>query len=242
MKNKVNIFIANGIRIIIVLAILAGILSWNMTTIFMASLALALTFLPTILTKRWNMYLPESLQVIMIVFIFLSNYLGELNDFYYKFPWWDDMLHSMSGVVLAIIGFLLVDSLNRYDMKNVVFQLSPFFVAFFAFVFAIACGAVWEIFEYSMDTFFGTNMQKYMIDPQTAVNMGFGVNWQGPGLNDTMHDLILDTIGAFIVGIYAFIRLNREKKRNRNEQDDNTEILGIKENTEKTDNLNTDIK
>lgn len=116
-----------------------------------------------------------------------------------------------------MIGFLLVDSLNRYEMKNVVFRLSPFFVAFFAFVFAIACGAIWEIFEYCMDTFFGMNMQKYMIDPQTAVDMGFGVSWQGPGLTDTMHDLILDTLGAFVVGTISYLRLNYERRKNEKE-------------------------
>lgn len=221
MNNRLNIIVAWGIRVILIAAAALGIVlhigsgDINWMNIFVIGLTLLLTFLPNILARTWRINLPENLQIVIIIFVFAANYLGELHNFYYKFSWWDDMLHFISGIVLGLVGFMLVDTLNRFQMRKMQFELSPFFVAFFAFTFAVAAGAVWEIFEYCMDTFFGMNMQKYMIDPQAAVAQGFGVTWQGPGLNDTMHDLILDTLAAFFTAAGGYFKLKAEGKRFR---------------------------
>lgn len=219
MNSKLNIIVAWGIRVILILAAVMGIFlhihtgDINWMNLFVIGLTFLLTFLPNVLARTWRINLSENLQIIIIIFVFAANYLGELHSFYYKFSWWDDMLHFMSGIVLGMVGFLLVDTLNRFQLKKMTFELSPFFVAAFAFTFAVAAGAVWEIFEYSMDCFFGMNMQKYMIDPMAAVEKGFGVTWQGPGLEDTMHDIILDTGAALVTAIFGYFKLKTEKVR-----------------------------
>jgi len=103
--------------------------------------------------------------------------------------WWDVVLHTGSSLLLGIIGFLLVYVLNEKDDINL--DLTAGFMGLFAFVFAVALGALWEIFEFTMDTLFGMNMQKTMFDDTS-------------GLTDTMWDLIVDTIGAAIISILGY--------------------------------------
>lgn len=122
--------------------------------------------------------------MIILLFLFAANYLGELGAYYQKFWWWDLMLHAISGIILGFSGFLLVYILNKEEKVNVI--LSPFFMSMFAFCFAVSMGALWEIYEFGMDSIFGLNMQK-------------------SGLVDTMWDLIVDSIGALVAAVYGYL-------------------------------------
>lgn len=158
---------------------------------------LLLTVVPTIFAHRIKIVIPPQFELLAIAFIFASLYLGERRDFYERFWWWDLALHSTSGVLLGILGFLLVYVLNATPRIDL--HMQPGFVAFFAFCFAVAVGALWEIFEFSMDQFFGTNMQKSMFDDPS-------------GLTDTMWDLIVDAIGSLLVTVYGYIYMRRGER------------------------------
>jgi uncharacterized membrane protein YjdF len=154
---------------------------------------LCITFLPLLLGKRYNVRIPHEFELLAIVFIYASLFLGEVHGYYARFWWWDIVLHTGSGFLLGVLGFLLVYVLNEND--NVNLDLAPGFMALFAFAFALAFGALWEIFEFTMDHLFGLQMQKPMFgDPS--------------GLTDTMWDLIVDAIGALIITIlgYGYLR------------------------------------
>ena len=113
-----------------------------------------------------------------------------MQGYYTQFWWWDILLHTTSGFLLGIVGFLLVYILN--EEKRVQVKLKASFVALFSFTFALALGALWEIFEFSMDYFFGLNMQK-------------------SGLYDTMGDLMVDTIGAVVIAVVGYFYIRRKK-------------------------------
>ena len=100
-------------------------------------------------------------MLLTIVFVFASLFLGEVREYYIRFWWWDLALHAGSGFLLGIIGFLLVYVLNETEEIGV--HMKPGFVAFFAFLFAVGIGVLWEIFEFCMDIFFNMNMQKESI-------------------------------------------------------------------------------
>lgn len=104
------------------------------------------------------MTIPTEFQILAIIFVFAALFLGEVRSFYARFWRWDIALHTSSGLLLGIVGFLLVDVLNEHERID--FHMHPRFVALFAFVFAVAVGALWEIFEFGMDRIIGTNMQK----------------------------------------------------------------------------------
>jgi hypothetical protein len=160
--------------------------TWNI--LFPTVLALLLSLGPIIFERKTDVKLPTFFVAAIVIFTFSSLFLGEVGDFYYHFWWWDMVLHGGSGVAFGMIGTILVFLLLRGDKLNA----SPFLVSIFAFSFAVSIGVIWEIFEFGMDQTFGMNMQK-------------------SGLMDTMKDLIVDCIGAFIGAFsgYAYLKGSR---------------------------------
>ena len=195
-KLELNEIISWIVRVLLILVIVKSIFSKNYMNTFVGFLTFIMTFYPSILRKKFRVYLPSTLQIIITLFIFASQFLGEIHDFYYKFPWWDNMLHCISGSVLGIIGFMFVYFLNKAHIKRT--KLSPFFVALFAFCFAVSIGVFWEIFEFSGDRILSLNMQKFRMPGED-------------GLVDTMTDLIVDTLGALIITIVGYIYMKDEK-------------------------------
>ena len=144
---------------------------------------IVVTLLPLILGRRFEVRIPPEFEVLAVVFIYASLFLGEVHGYYVRFWWWDAVLHIGSGFLLGILGFLLVYVMNEHE--NVDMHMRPHFVALFAFMFAVGMGALWEIFEFAMDQLFGLNMQK-------------------SGLIDTMWDLIVDTVGAATISLMGW--------------------------------------
>jgi len=158
---------------------------------------ITLMFLPTALGDRLNVDIPKEFETLALLFVFAALFLGEVRGYYQRFWWWDVVLHTTSGLLLGILGFLLVYILNETDRIDL--KMRPLFVAFFALVFAVAMGALWEIFEFAMDQIFGTNMQKPMLgDPS--------------GLTDTMWDLIVDTIGALLTSVLGWWHMRNRRQ------------------------------
>lgn len=185
MKNtSKEPYIANIIRLLLIIFSIRSIFIKNYLNTFTALLTLWLTFLPYIIAKKNHITLPKGFQVAILLFIFAAQYLGELKEYYFKFWWWDLMLHTFSGIILGFIGYLLVYILNKETKVDI--SLNPLFMALFSFTFAVSIGAVWEIFEFSMDTIFGLNMQK-------------------SGLVDTMSDIIADCLGGLFSAFCGYM-------------------------------------
>ncbi len=145
---------------------------------------MGITLAPVLLGDRLPVSIPSEFQVLAVIFVFAALFLGEVRRWYERIWWWDIGLHASSGLLLGLVGFLLVYVLNENERVDL--HMRPRFVALFAFLFALAVGALWEIFEFAMDRLFGANMQKPMFgDPS--------------GLTDTMWDLIVDAAGAFAI-------------------------------------------
>ena len=161
--------------------------------VFVAGI-MALTIAPVVL--RMPVEIPSEIQIVAVLFIFATLFLGEVRGYYDRFWWWDAALHTTSGLLLGMIGFMFVYMLN--EDRHVDLHMRPSFVALFAFFFAVGIGAVWEIFEFGMDRFFGTTMQ-----PATKRDPS--------GLTDTIHDLIVDTVGAAAVAIGGWRYLTRAR-------------------------------
>lgn len=164
-------------------------------------LGIIAVILPNSLKEKFRIEIPDKMYYLYILFLYAAIFLGEVRDFYYVIPYWDVVLHTFSGLMIGFIGFSLVDILNN---KNDKVMLSPFFVAFFAFSFAITVGVVWEFYEFTADSLFGTNMQKYKLQNGTEL-VG------REALKDTMEDLLVDGIGAFIASTIGYISLKYKK-------------------------------
>ena len=188
---------------------------------------------PQFLDRKLNVTIPPGLETVILIFIFSAEILGEINAFYVKIPIWDTILHTTNGFLMAAIGFALIDLFNRSDRFSI--KMSPYFVAFFAFCFSMTVGVMWEFFEFSMDWFFGMDMQKDWIVPAinsvklnpTGANVPIHVDVQSLvvngetwdlggyldiGIVDTMKDLIVNFIGAIVFSVIGILYLRNRGK------------------------------
>ena len=148
---------------VVVLSIIRQFFLGNYHNMFLGVLTLILFMIPKVIEKKLGVSIPAGLEAIILIFIFSAEILGEINAFYVKIPIWDTMLHTTNGFLMAAIGFAMIDIFNRSEKFSI--KMSPYFVAFVAFCFSMTVGVLWEFFEFSMDWFFQTDMQKDWILP-----------------------------------------------------------------------------
>ena len=137
------------LRAMVLVVMVAQFLNGNFENFFLCILTLILFLVPTFLERKIHIDLPDTLEVIILLFIFAAEILGEIQAYYITFPYWDTMLHTLNGFLCAAIGFALVDILNRSERFSI--ELSPLFLALVAFCFSMTIGVLWEFFECTMD-------------------------------------------------------------------------------------------
>ena len=217
------------LRLIVLASLVSAILRQEYESAFVCVLVLFLFMLPFFIQKNFGIRLPSTLEIIILLFIFAAEILGELQSYFIQYPYWDTMLHTTNGFLCAAVGFSLIDILNR-DAK-IKFTLSPVYVALAAFCFSMTIGVLWEFFEFGMDRLFHMDMQKdtivhtissVMLDPtnsnipitidgitSVAVNgqdLGFS-GYLDIGLYDTMEDLFVNFIGATVFSVIGYFYL-----------------------------------
>lgn len=229
------------LRTSVVLVLLAQIFNRNFENVFLCVLTLILFAMPSLLERKLDIDLPNTLEIIILLFIYAAEILGEIGAYYVTFPHWDTVLHTMNGFLCAAIGFSLLDILNRHSRAR--FHLSPLYLAIVAFCFSMTVGVLWEFFECAMDQFFFLDMQKdsivhaigtIMLDPtggnhpvilrditdlvvvqsdgtQTALGLG---GYLDIGLMDTMEDLFVNFVGALVFSVigYFYVRSRGQGK------------------------------
>ena len=217
------------LRLIVIASLVLAILRREYESAFVCVLVLVLFMLPFFIQKNFGIRLPGVLEIIILLFIFAAEILGELQSYFIQYPNWHTMLHTTNGFLCAAVGFSLIDILNRN--AKIKFTLSPVYVALAAFCFSMTIGVLWEFFEFSMDRLFHMDMQKdtivhtissVMLDPtnsnipitidgitSVAVNgqdLGFS-GYLDIGLYDTMEDLFVNFIGATVFSVIGYFYL-----------------------------------
>lgn len=237
-ENKGKFIFYILIRLFVVGMIVVQALNGNFENVFVCVLTLILFMIPAFVEKNLRIDLPNTLEIMIILFIFAAEILGEINEFYVLIPAWDTMLHTINGFLMAAIGFSLVDIFNRSERTK--FFLSPAFLAVVAFCFSMTIGVLWEFFEFGADMLLHTDMQKdtfvnqfasVSLNPdgrnipvavdhitQTAIQTADGTIYKlgaylDIGLIDTMKDLIVNFFGAVAFSIIGFFYI---KSRGRN--------------------------
>lgn len=226
------------LRLMVILVMIAQFFNGNFENVFLCVLTLVLFLLPTIFERKLKIDLPDTLEIIIMLFIFFAEILGEISAYYTTYQGWDTMLHTLNGFLCAAIGFSLVDMLNREERFSL--ELSPAFMAIVAFCFSMTIGVLWEFFECSMDLFFMLDMQKdtvthqistVMLDPTGGnktvmikditdlivvaggeeISLGLG-GYLDIGLLDTMKDLFVNLIGAVVFSVVGYFYVKSRGK------------------------------
>ena len=237
-KKTIRITIYLVLRILVIISLIGQAYRANWNNVFLCILTLALFTIPTIITKKFNVELPKTLEVIVYLFIYSAEILGEIQNFYGIFIHWDTILHTLNGFIAAAVGFSLIDILN--NNPNFHINMSPAFASLVAFSFSMTIGVTWEFFEFAADKYLEKDMQKdTIINKISSIKLNenkentpviidninktiiYSNNNQNQaiingylelGKNDTMKDLFVNFIGAFIFSIFGYLYVkNREK-------------------------------
>lgn len=229
------------LSILVIGVLVARAIRGDFYTVFLCAMTLVMFEIPAFVNHKLNIKLPGTLEIIILLFIFCAEILGEIGSFYTYIPWWDTMLHTVNGFLMAAIGFALIDILNNSPRFHI--SLSPFFVAFVAFCFSMTVGVLWEFFEVTMDILTGTDMQKdFIIHSISSVALNpEGVNdpvvikgitqtvityvkdgetlqqvipggYLDVGILDTMKDLLVNCIGALVYSVVGYFYLVGKNK------------------------------
>lgn len=219
------------LRALVILAMIHQIFLGNYENVFLCVLTLILFLMPSILERKFKVDLPDTLEIVILLFIFAADILGEIAEFYIRVPHWDTALHTINGFLFAAVGFAIVNMLN--EDKRIAMRLSPLSVALVAFCFSMTIGVLWEFFEWGADLLLGLDMQKdvilgdissVMLHPEgkndpvamenirdvililedgSQVKLGLG-GYLDIGLMDTMKDLLVNLIGAVVFSVIGY--------------------------------------
>lgn len=219
------------LRILVIIMMVAQFFNGDFESVFLCGLTLVLFLLPTVFERALMIDLPNTMEIIIMLFIFAAEILGEISSFYTTFKGWDTILHTLNGFLCAAIGFALVDMLNRTEKFSL--SLSPVFMSIVAFCFSMTIGVLWEFFECGMDQLMALDMQKdavvhsissVMLDPSglnnrvliadivdtivvtgdgQQISLGLG-GYLDIGLLDTMKDLAVNFVGAVVFSIIGY--------------------------------------
>ena len=233
-KRSFNITIYIVLRFLVIVCMTGQVFRGNWNNVFLCFITLLLFTIPTIIDKALKIKLPSTLEVIVYLFIFAAEILGEIQNFYGIFHHWDTILHTLNGFLMGAIGFSLIDILNRRKVFDM--NLSPFFVSLSAFCFSMTVGVLWEFGEFGLDRYFnkdcqkdrmvntvvseklGSNHKKEILDNITEVRIYSDNNkvtvingYLDIGLIDTMKDLFVNFIGAMVFSTLGYFYVkNRE--------------------------------
>lgn len=224
-------------RFLVIICMVLQILRGDLNNALLCLLSLILLFAPLFIQNKFEITLPDGLEIAIYLFIFSAEILGEINNFYGIIPHWDTMLHTINGFLATAVGFSLIDLLNK-NSKGI--NLSPFYLCLVAFCFSMTIGVLWEFFEYSGDKYFNFDMQKDTL-VKTISSVNFNPSGENKvvildnigstviydvdgnilqtinggyldiGINDTMKDLFVNFIGALVFSVFAFFTLKNNK-------------------------------
>lgn len=240
-ERKSSVIVYFILRGLVILCMILEFLRGDLNNAFLCLLSLILFIVPYFIERKFKIDLPNTLEILIMLFIFAAEILGEINNFYGIIPYWDTMLHTINGFLASGVGFALIDLLNK-NVKSI--TLSPLFVAIVSFCFSMTIGILWEFFEYTADKYFNVDMQKdrivrnvksVMLNPDgenvpviidnVKYTIVYSLDKDGNivetlikdgyldiGLIDTMKDLFVNFIGASCFSIFGYLYIiNRDK-------------------------------
>ena len=225
------------LRFLVIICMILQILRGDLNNALLCLLSLILLFAPLFIQNKFEITLPNDLEIAIYLFIFSAEILGEIDNFFGIIPYWDIILHTINGFLATAVGFSLVDLLNK-NSKNI--NLSPFYLCLVAFCFSMTIGVLWEFFEYGCDKFLNVDMQKDTViqkissvalnpdgenkavvvddigktiiyDTNGDVLQVIDNGYLDIGLTDTIEDLFVNFIGAIVFSCFAFFDLKHNR-------------------------------
>jgi len=169
-----------------------GLYAGNLGVAFNAAIGLVVTQLPAILERRYRLTMSVGLVLWITVAMFLHA-LGtvplpglDLQSLYGTTWWWDHMTHALSSSLVVGSAYAVTRALQEHTEH---IQLGPKFTFAYLLVFVMAFGVFWELIEFYIAV--------------GAELLGIPRVLTQYGLDDTVLDLVYNTVGGLLVAVFG---------------------------------------
>ena len=180
---------ASAMRMAVAIILGFGIATLNLGIVVNALLALGVTYLPALLRRDWGLRLSPGLTFVVTLAVLLHA-LGMVG-LYEEVWWYDHLTHTLSAMLVAAVGYATTRAI---DLHSDAVSFPPRFLSLFLLLFTLALGVLWEVLE------FLARLGAAAIDVEPVL-----IQY---GLEDTILDLVFDTVGAVLVALFGTPRLS----------------------------------
>lgn len=192
----------------LVLVLLIGLYEWNISIVLNSVIALGITFLPAMLRRDYHIPLGAGITLWITTAVFFHA-VGALGP-YSAVWWWDHMTHVLSASIVAGVGYAATRAIDEHNED---IYLPPRFLFLFILLFVIAFGVAWELLEFLISF--------------VSTTFGTGSILTQYGLEDTIIDLVFDTVGAVLFAILGIERITHVVDALREKLDDRAALLQL---------------
>ena len=169
----------------VLLAIVAyGVVAKEPKAIVNGGVALAVTFVPALFERNYKIPLDPWLGLWITLAVFLHT-MGSAG-LYQQIDGWDHITHAMSASLVAAIGYTFA---RAVDLHSDEIRIPNRFAFVFILIVVMAFGVTWELFEFGLD----------IIADETGISMPLAQH----GLDDTVRDMMFNTLGGITVAIFG---------------------------------------
>ena len=184
-------------NIIIILSLIGELIFFILNPVTtIDNILLLLSYIPVIfiprifnyIFKKSKIKITDDIEFAYLIFLILAFLFGSIMGGYSKIYWYDSFTHLLSGVFTAFMAIVLLKWLNRYDKKDIVFNI------IYIILVTLSVAVLWECTEFTIDKILGTDTQKVLTT----------------GVNDTMKDMICALVGSILYSIYYLYRLSKK--------------------------------
>lgn len=190
MNSKINKIL---IAVAIIVGSIYGVIRISDADIYGALICFAIIpvmLAPYLLRKLFDIKVSNQVETIYLIFVFFAHFLGSIVDFYHTILYYDKVMHLLSGLLSALLGFVLLVKMKHYKSKSIVFNV------IFIIAITLSIAALWEFYEFTADYLFSK-------DAQNVVTTG---------VSDTMWDMIMAFFGSIMVSL-EYLRETIKKKK-----------------------------
>lgn len=184
LSSRTQRFATRGMQVAIAGIFLAGLWTRNIAVVVNAALALSVTFLPAILERDWDLPLDAGLTLWLTTAVLLHT-IGMLG-LYGTVPWWDHLTHTLSATIVAGVGYTTARAVDEHSDD---IHFPPRFMFVYVLLFTLALGVFWEVLEFAVH-----GLSDYVGVDAVLVQYS---------LEDTIVDLVFDTVGAVLVALFG---------------------------------------
>lgn len=237
-KKKKTLYIYIILQLLVIISMFIQLYYHHYQNVLYCIITMILLMIPYIIDRKSKIMLPNTFEILLLLFILATTILGELCNFYITIAHWDTVLHTIHGFLCAGVGFSLVNILNHSN--NTYTTLTAIFVVFVSVCFSMTIGVIWEFIEFSGDYFFKKDMQKdFIVQKISSVKLNenkenspvimdninqtiiYSDNYKKKtvikngyldlGIIDTMKDLFANFIGALLFCVLGFLYIKNKK-------------------------------